>query len=370
MAIQAYEREAVEHEISQTIAQDIGTFARLSRQNGQRCHALVDAGRCGGVEEDRQEDGWVARLVARYPLDATPLFLHTPEAAAIGVGPWLVELPSMPDAADAVPWLHDLARGAGAAHALSLVASPLRSITLVTHLRTWLNAVIPPDPGLDDDEAVGAVLRWFDPRIGFDMVTCWPDEVRQDFLSAFTWAGWNAEFHPQGLRCSKPHAPQGAARTEPMRLDKDLLLAMAPLNRADALLAHVHERFGSQAFQQIAPALQRWIALDQRQVVQRLGLTDFEDGITLLQQSLSLHPELSRLPGLAEDLVDARSAGRTLAHVFEAQSAEWWRQQRNAASHTWAQWAYRFLAPLHARRDASDAAHVFATLFPAASPAT
>ncbi|PIF75908.1 uncharacterized protein DUF4123 [Variovorax sp. 54] len=369
MEIPAYEREAFEDEISQTIAQDIGTFARLSRQSGQRCYALVNAGQCGVVDENRQEDGWVARLVARYQLDATPLFLHTPEAAAAGVGPWLVELPSMPEATDASPWLHDLARGAGAVHALSLVASPLRPVTLAAHLRSWLDAVILPDPALEDDEAVGAVLRWFDPRIGFDMVIRWPDDVRQGFLSAFTWTGWDAEFHPHGLRCSKPYTPQSAARTAPMRLDKDLLLAMAPLNRADALLAHVHERFGSQAFQPIAPALQRWVALDQLQAVQQLGLSDFEDWITLLQQSLSLHPELSRLPGLAESLVDARGAGRTLAHVFEAQPAEWWQQQQNAAPRMWAQKASRFLAPLQARRGTPDAAHAFSTLFSVALPA-
>ncbi|WP_341889748.1 DUF4123 domain-containing protein [Variovorax sp. YR752] len=363
MEIPAYEREAFEDEISQTIAQDIGTFARLARQTGQRCYALVNAGQCGAVEEDRQEDGWAARLMARYQLDATPLFLHTPEAAAIGVGPWLVELPSMPDAA---PWLHNLARGAGAVHALSLVASPLRPVTLAAHLRSWLDAVIPPDPALEDDEAVGAVLRWFDPRIGFDMVTRWPDDVRQDFLSAFTWAGWNAEFHPHGLRCSKPYAPRSAARTTPLQLDKDLLLTMAPLNRADALLAHVRDRFGSQAFQHIAPAIQRWIALDQLQAVQQLGLPDFEDWITLLHHSLSLHPELSYLPGLAESLVDARHAGRSLAHVLEAQPAEWWQQQQNAAPRTWAQWASRFLAPLQARRGTPDAAHAFSTLFSAA----
>lgn len=368
MEIPAHEREAVEHEISLTIAQDIGTFSRLSRQNGQRCHALVNAGQCGVVEEDKQEDGWVARLVARHQLDATPLFLHTPEAAAAGVGPWLVELPSTRDAADAAPWLHDLARGAGAVHALSLVASPLRSITLAAHLRSWLDAVIPPDPALGDDEAVGAVLRWFDPRIGFDMVTRWPDDLRQDFLSAFTWAGWNAEFHPHGLRCSKPYAPRSAARTEPMQLGKDLLLAMAPLNRADALLAHVHERFGSPVFQHIAPALQRWISLDQLQAVQRLGLSDFEDWITLLQQSLSLHPELPQLPGFAKNWGDARAAGRTLAHVLEAQPAEWWQQQQNAAPRIWAQRAHRFLEPLQARRGASDAVHAFSALLSAALP--
>ncbi|WP_194274043.1 DUF4123 domain-containing protein [Variovorax paradoxus] len=363
MEIPAYEREAFEDEISQTIAQDIGTFVRLSRQSGQRGHALVNAGQCGVVDENRQEDGWIARLVARYQLDATPLFLHTPEAAAAGVGPWLVELPSMAEAADASPWLHDLARGAGAVHALSLVASPLRPVTLAAHLRSWLDAVIPPDPALDDDEAVGAVLRWFDPRIGFDMVIRWPDDVRQDFLSAFTWAGWNAEFHPHGLRCSKPFAPRSAARTAPLRLDKDLLLAMAPLNRADALLAHVHDRFGSPVFQHIAPALQRWIALDQLQAVQRLGLNDFENWITLLHQSLSLHPELPQLPGLAKNWVDTRAAGRTLAHVLEAQPAEWWQQQQNAAPRTWAQWASRFLAPLQARRGTPDAAHAFSALF-------
>lgn len=367
METPTYEREAFDDEISQTIAQDIGTFSRLARQTGQRCHALVNAGQCGVVEEDRQEDGWAARLVARYQLDATPLFLHTQEAAAAGVGPWLIELPPMPPAG-AAPWLHDLARGAGAVQALSLVASPLRPVTLAVHLRSWLDAVIPADPALDNDEAVGAVLRWFDPRIGFDMVARWPNDARQDFLSAFTWAGWSAEFHPRGLRCSKPHAPQSAARTEPMRLDKDLLLAMASLNRADALLAHVHERFGSQAFQHIAPALQRWIAIDQLQAVQQLGLTDFEGWITLLQQSLSLHPELPYLPGLAESLVDARSAGRTLAHVFEAQPANWWQQQQNAAPHKWAQRASRFLAPLQARRGTPDAAHAFSTLFSAALP--
>lgn len=371
MEIAAYEREAFEQDIAQTLAHDMNAFARLSHRAGQRCHALVSAGQCGAVDEHRQEDSWTARLVAQGQLDATPLFLHTPEAAAAGVGPWLIELPAPREGAAPSRLLHDLAHGAGAVHALSLMASPLRPTALAAHLRSWLDGLIPADPAIADDEAVGAVVRWFDPRIGFDMVALWPEADRRDFLRAFTWAGWDVRFHPRGLPCSKPHAPASAERVAPMLLHKELLLSMVPLNQADELLAEVLEAGEAQAFAHIAPALLRWIALDQVQAAQRLGIADRDARLTLLHHSLSLHPGLPRVPGLQEWLAEAAGQGRTLAHVLDARPPGWWQRQRNAAPHAWAQWAHQFLVPLQARRDASDTApsnpadHAFATLFPA-----
>ncbi|PZQ65006.1 MAG: hypothetical protein DI563_26120 [Variovorax paradoxus] len=225
-----YDRQSFEREIEQTLVSDMAAFARLSQRSGMHCHALVDAAACGQLDEQRPDEGAIARLAARHPVEATPLFLLTPEADIAGAGPWLIELPVSEDG-EAVPaLLSDLARVAGLAQALSLMASPLRSTTLAIHLRGWFDGRIPADPTIADDEDAGAVLRWYDPRVGFDMVALWPEADRDAFLSAFTWAGWDAAFTPRGLRCTRSRDPRAAPRPQPMTLGTDLLRAMGVLS--------------------------------------------------------------------------------------------------------------------------------------------
>lgn len=261
MDIPPYERVAFEQEIARTLSHDMAVFADRCRQNEQRCYALVSAGQCEEIKQDCQDDSRMARLVQRHALEVEALFQHTAEAALASIGPWLIELPlSSQGAAVAPELLHELALEAGVVHALSMVSSPLRSLTLANHLRSWMRGLILPDPSLVGDEAVGAVLRWFDPRIGFDMVSLWPESEQRDFMRAFTWAGWDARFEPRGTRCSRPRAPASAERTEPLPLDMPLLQAIAPLSRAEELLDDVRQQAEAKAFDHIAPALQRWVA--------------------------------------------------------------------------------------------------------------
>lgn len=367
MDIPRYERVAFEQEIARTLSHDLAVFADLCRQNEQRCYALVSTGQCEEIKQDRQYDSRMARLVQRHALEVEALFQHTAEAALASIGPWLIELPlSSQGAAVAPELLHELALEAGVVHALSMVSSPLRSLTLANHLRSWMRGLILPDPSLVGDEAVGAVLRWFDPRIGFDMVSLWPESEQRDFMRAFTWAGWDARFEPRGMRCSRPRAPASAERTEPLPLDMPLLQAIAPLSRADELLDDVRQQAEAKAFDHIAPALQRWVAIDQLSAIQRLAIDDHDSKITLLHHALSLHPGLSRLSGLEERLAEEARSGGVLAHVLDAQPQQWWQEQRQVAAGVWAQWAYHFLMPLQMRLAISGVAHPFTALLPAA----
>jgi hypothetical protein len=354
--IPPYERGAFELDVAHTLAHDMGVFADLCRHTGQRFYALVNASQCGEIDEGRQDENPIARWVERYQLQAEQLFRHTPEAALAAAGPWLIELPSSPEL------LHGLARIAGVAHAMSLVASPLSLPRLAAHLRSWLDGLILPDAAIADDDAAGAVVRWFDPRIGFDMVALWPDDLRHDFLRAFTWAGWNDCFETRGLRCSTPREASCVIREEPILLDRKLLLELAQLNHAEDLLAQVLEHAEPRAFELVAPALQRWVARDQWDVAQQLGIADRESQAAMLHHALSLHPGLSRLPGLEERLSEERLAGGSLSHVLNAQPEAWWQEHRDTSPRAWDSWAHHFLAPLQARREAHGAAHPFAAL--------
>lgn len=364
-----YQRASFEQDLAQVLAHDMASFAWLACRAGQRCCALVDAGPRGLVDVHWQGESWMHRLIAQYELEGTPLFFRTPEAHAAESGPWLVDLPMSPEGEVPAELLFDLAQGPGMTQALSLVASSLRPITLAKHLRSWLEGWIPADPDLPGDEAFGAVVRWFDPRIGFDMVALWPEKERRDFLRAFAWGGWDVQFNPRGFRCSEPHAPQGAHRTEPLLLDKGLLLAMVPLNQADELLAEVMEQEGAQAFAHVSPVLQRWIAFDQMQAIEPLPLADRDSRMTLLHHALTLHPGMPRLPDLHARLVKEVGAGRLLSHLLHSLPASWWQSHREAAPGVWAQWAHHFLAPLQERCAARNAGHPFTALFPAAPTA-
>lgn len=369
MAVAPYERASFEHELAQTLAHDMAVFLDLSSNAQLRCYALVNVGQCGEITEHRQQDSQIAYLVRRHGLNIEELFRHTPEAALAGIGPWLIELPpSLLQCPETSAALYDLALHAGTVQALSLLASPLRAAHLAAHLRSWLHGLILPDPMIANDEAMGGVIRWFDPRTGFDIVSCWSEADQRNFLRAFTWAGWNAKFEPQGRRGSPSPVYESAERTEPLPLDKDLLLALAPLNHADDLLADVLEQAETKTFAFIAPALQRWVAIAQVVAAQELGIADRESRLTLLHHALSLHPDLSRLPGLQERLAKEAASGRVLAHVLDARSASWWQEQRDAAPAVWAQWAHQFLAPAIARLTEGVAKHPFMGLLASSTP--
>lgn len=369
VAVAPYERTNFEYQLAQTLAHDMSVFVEMSCKAQLRCYALVNVGQCGEVPEDRQQDSQIAHVVRDHGLNIEALFRHTPEAALAGIGPWLIELPaSLLANAQTGGALYDLALHAGTVQALSLVASPLRPAVLAAHFRSWLHGLILPDPTIAHDESMGGVIRWFDPRTGFDIVSCWPEAEQRNFMSAFTWAGWSATFEPQGRRCSAFPVFRSVERTEPLLLNKELLLALAPLNYADELLADVLEQAETKTFVSIAPALQRWVAIQQVNAAQQLGITDRASRLTLLHHALSLHPDLSRLPGLQERLDREAASGRVLSHVLDARPPAWWQEHRNAAPAIWAQWAHHFLAPALARKTDNLATHPFVGLLASSNP--
>ena len=357
------DRSAFEHAVTQTLVRDIDTFVQLAQQAGQRCFALLNVLECREGFDSAPDAGPVADLVRRYKLVPEKLLMHTPEAALADIGPWLIELPtSSPDRASSTELLHDLARESGLFHGLSLLASPLRIGTLAAHLRSWLHGTILPDPDLKNDEAMGALLRWFDPRVGFDMVSLWPTPERHQFLQAFTWGGWDIHLAPVGHRCSAGRMPQRADRVGRLLLDKCLLIAMAALSRADDLFADVVEQGQPRTFAAIAPALQRWIAANQYDAAIGLGIADRASRVCLLHHALSVHPNLSASPGLKGRLANEVPFGRGLAHVLAAQTPDWWQTRRAAAPAIWAQWTSQFLSPLTERQALAPAGHPFAAL--------
>lgn len=136
-------------------------------------YALVSAGQC--------EEGVVARMVAMQELACERLFMQTPEAEMADIGPWLVEIPTSSSESLRYALAHQ-----AAAEALTLMASPLRLQKLSAHLRGFLSGTL-----LDGSSVL---LRYFDPRIGFDMFAHWSDPVQRKFSRPLAWwAGWDGD---------------------------------------------------------------------------------------------------------------------------------------------------------------------------------
>jgi hypothetical protein len=289
----------------------------------QRRHALVSVGQC--------DEGAVADMVGTHGLACEQLFMQTPEADMAHIGPWLVELPLAPS--DTL--LHTLARMA-ATEAVSFLGSALQPLKLAEHLRRFMSGVLP--------DGSPVLLRYFDPRIGFDMLTHWPGDVRQRFLAPLAWwAGWDAGFEPRRFQGASgaPASPSGDAVVE---LDAEWLQAIDAVGEPQLTVALLAEELAetdsrtSRELSALHPWLCRQIARDALVFARGAGFDGWEDRMLACRLALLTHPRFHSDPGVTAALLDMR--GRPLSEVMAtlptALREEWMHDRSRAIAHLFA----------------------------------
>lgn len=294
----------------------------------RRHYALVSAGQCHAVDP--------ASLLEAHGLDHEQLFLQTPEADMADAGPWLIALPPARDAS-----LLSALSAQACDDALTLLASPIKLAPLAAHLRSFLHARLE-----GGDEDVPVLLRYFDPRIGFDAVEHWPAEARRAFLQPMTWwAGWDAQ--GQARRLSGPGRTAPMRHTQPMRLSRawsDALATIGAPQLAAALLAEELEETrhpDAHWMARMHPLLQRGIAREAMDFATGAGLVTWNEHLTACRQALLTHAAFHTHPALAKALAappsqsdSAESAPPTLDALLTTLPASvrhGWLQDRDAA---------------------------------------
>lgn len=294
----------------------------------RRHYALVSAGQSHAVDP--------ASLLEAHGLDHEQLFLQTPEADMADAGPWLIALPPAPDAS-----LLSALSAQACDDALTLLASPIKLAPLAAHLRSFLHARLE-----GGDEDVPVLLRYFDPRIGFDAVEHWPAEARRAFLQPMAWwAGWDAQ--GQARRLSGPGRTASTHQARPMRLSKtwsDALATVGAPQLAAALLAEELEETRHADVHWLTrmhPLLQRGIAREAMDFATGAGLVTWNDRLTACRQALLTHaafhshPALAKAPAAPPSQSDsAESAPPTLDALLTTLPAsvrQGWLHDRDAA---------------------------------------
>jgi hypothetical protein len=294
----------------------------------QRRHALVSVGQC--------DEGAVAAMVGTHGLAYEQLFMQTPEADMAHIGPWLVELPL--DPSDAL--LHALARMA-ATEAVSFLGSAMRPPKLAEHLRRFMSGVLP--------DGSSVLLRYFDPRIGFDMLTHWTGDVRQRFLAPLAWwAGWDAGFQPRRFQGASS-APASSSGDAAIELDAEWLQAIDAIGEPQltvALLAEELAETDSQASRELSalhPWLCRQIARDALAFARSAGCDGWEDRMLACRLALLTHPRFHSDPGFTAALLDMRgqSLGDVMAALPTALREKWMHDRSRAIAHLFADMVHR-----------------------------
>jgi hypothetical protein len=289
----------------------------------QRCHALVSVGQC--------DEGAVADMVATHGLAHEKLFMQTPEADMAHIGPWLVELPPAPS--DAL--VHALAHMA-AAEAVSFLRSALRPLKLAEHLRGFMSGVL-----LD---GAPVLLRYFDPRIGFDMLVHWRDDVRQRFLAPLAWwAGWDAGFQPRRFHGASA-APASSPGDTVIELNAEWLNAIDAVGEPQltvALLGEALAETDSRASRQLSalhPWLCRQIARDALVFARGAGFDGWDDRVLACRVALLLHPCFHADPRFTAALgaLRGRSLSDVMATLPTALRAAWGHDRDRAVAHLFA----------------------------------
>lgn len=309
-----------EHLLHQWLLARISTMCAVPAQEaaGRPMHryALVSAGQC--------EEGFVADMVAAHALSCERLLMETPEAELADIGPWLVALPESPEAS----LLHELASHAGK-QALTVLSSPVRLPRLGEHLRSFMYG--------STTDGTPVLLRYFDPRIGFDVVAHWGADIRQKFMAPLAWwAGWNGLFEPQSFT--------GPARGETSPMDARIALtpqwdraidAVGEAHFMAALLAEELEETAPHAAEELSeihPLIRRCIASDALAFARQAQWSGWDDRALACRQALLQHARFHTHPAFEAawrrfDGVDAVGLRQVLADL-PAQVAQDWAQDR------------------------------------------
>ena len=292
---------------------------RPAESDGAMHHyALVSAGQC--------KEGAIAEMVAMHALPHERLFIRTPEAEFADIGPWLVCLPAQPGES----LLHDLAHQA-AQHALTVLSSPLHLFKLGEHLRRFMY-------GTAIDETP-VLLRYFDPRIGFDVVANWQPDIRRNFMQPLGWwAGWSGFFEPQHLS-GKAIVDALPSPVRILLTDQwsDAIDAVGEAHLTAALLAEELEDTAPATAEQLAqihPLLQRHIAQDALNFVDQAQLTGWDNKALACRQALLKHARFYTHPAFKEALRQTDAAGpyalRNAMRAMPAKTAQDWARDHDA----------------------------------------
>ncbi|WP_369645747.1 DUF4123 domain-containing protein [Variovorax sp. V118] len=273
-------------------------------------YALVSAGQC--------EEGVVARMVAMQELACERLFMQTPEAEMADIGPWLIEIP----ASSSESLRHALAHQA-AAEALTLMASPLRLQKLSAHLRGFLSGTLP--------DGSSVLLRYFDPRIGFDIFAHWSDPVQRKFSRPLAWwAGWDGDLRIRYIKGSAD--TEITPSNEGVELTAEWVQAIDKAGEANLVIALLCEELetsnppAADLLAQMHPLLRRKIAQAALAFARHAGLAGWDNKAHACRLALLKHARFHTHPGF----LDALSVARTplnlrdvLAHTPSAVQQGW-----------------------------------------------
>jgi len=272
-------------------------------------YALISAGQC--------EDHAAATLVASHHLAYERLFMQTPEAELADIGPWLVEIPSQPDER----LLRALAQQA-AAQAMTLLCSPVRLPKLCEHLRSFMYGAMP--------DGSPVMLRYFDPRVGFEIFRQWPESVQQHFAMPLAWwDGWDSDLqrrHISGESTSKisplkARIELSTAWCNAMDLTGEAHLIVALL--AEELEESNHD--SSHRLEQIHPVLRRQIAKKALAFSKKAGLVSWNNRAMACRHALLQHANFYQDPEFLSTLLDTgvNSLEAVLALVPKQTHADW-----------------------------------------------
>jgi len=302
-------RRCTRHRIDQLLFND-------GARPATHCYALVSTGQC--------DEGVIASMVAAYGLSFERLFMQTPEAEMADIGPWLIEIPLSGSEA----LRRSLARHA-ASQALTLMCSPMRLPRLCEHLRGFLSGT------LADGSPV--LLRYFDPRVGFDMLAHWPASVQGQFMQPLDWwAGWDGDAQ---LRHANGDADiETAPRRDAIELAPEWARAMDKVGEAHLLVALLAEELEASnptdalLLEQVHPLLCRQIAQAALAFIHRAGFAGWSNKAQACHQALLRHARFHAHPGFLEILPVANESlelREVLARVPRAVQQEW-AQDRDA----------------------------------------
>ncbi len=322
-----YSRANFESEFAAIRVRDMRQW--LGRCADTPVFALVNAARC-----DAQA---LATLCRDSGLEMLSLFDNTPEEDHASTGPQLIALPpnSSADLLDA------LALQCAVNDALSLIASPQPVYRLVAHLQSWLNGVL--------EDQTDVLVRYFDPRIGFDLIGLLPAAERHAFLEPFRfWASWNAGFSPIVMTGSAMRS--ATARTQPLPISKDVAIALGRINTPDLILGLITEEdLEDGELDSIAPALQRHIAQRQLAQVQAAGLSAWADQRFWVGMGLRINPMLGDVETGRRWLARAKQDKLTLSTLLINEPEELWERAKARAPQSLNELAQNFLTALKAQ---------------------
>lgn len=295
------------------------SIKRPSEMDGAMHHyALISAGQC--------EESATADMVAMHALPHERLFIGTPEAEFADIGPWLVRLPAEPDES----LLQDLANQAGQ-HALTILSSPMRLFKLGEHLRGFMYGTA--------IDGTPVLLRYFDPRIGFDVVANWQLDVQRNFMQPLGWwAGWNGLFEPRRLS-GKASVDESQSHFRIMLTHQwnEAIDAVGEAPLIAALLAEELEDTAPAKAEQLArihPLLQRHIAQDALNFMNQAQLTGWDNKALACRQALLKHARFYTHPAFKEAVSQTDTADpaalRNAIGVMPVKTTQDWARDRDA----------------------------------------